>query len=241
MSFEVYVDGDYVLDGTGVDAVSGTFTMPDLGDDGWTVGVAAVIWDSDRRRKIERAVDYLGQALPPARPPAPTVPSAAPAVAPQGSSSPAPSSSPASVGGTSTTPSAPSSSHRSQRSRTRRATKPARQLSRRGERHGRAHRARDRRKRHAAKRKHGKRSVRWVRLPYPRRGAVATSGEGVGYVSLNAIAPHTAVLAAEHVRAGGDGANAAIVVPALLGLATLALAGTAVLRRRRLASRPRRD
>ena len=98
MSFEVYVDGDYVLDGTGEGAVSGTFTMPDLGDDEWTVGVAAVVWDSDRRRKIERSLGYLGQALPPARPPVPMAPSAAPAVAPQGSSSPAPSSSPASAG-----------------------------------------------------------------------------------------------------------------------------------------------
>ena len=83
--------------------------------------------------------------------------------------------------------------------------------------------------------------MRWVRLPYPRRGAGAHSGAGVGYVALNAIAPHTAVLAARSVRAGGDGANAAIVVPALLGLAALALAGTAVLRRRRLASRAARD
>jgi hypothetical protein len=57
---------------------------------------------------------------------------------------------------------------------------------------------------------------------------------------LNAIAPHTAGLAANAIRSG-DGANAAMVVPGFLGLAALLLAGTAVVRRRRLASRPRRD
>jgi hypothetical protein len=39
----------------------------------------------------------------------------------------------------------------------------------------------------------------------------------------------------------GDGMHAAVVVPALFGLAAVALAGTALLRRRRLTSMRGRD
>ena len=62
------------------------------------------------------------------------------------------------------------------------------------------------------------------------------SPSGDGLLALNAMAPYTAALAVTPARAG-DGVNAAVVVPALLGLAGLALAATAMVRRRRLSSR----
>jgi len=79
-------------------------------------------------------------------------------------------------------------------------------------------------------------------VPYPaHRPAAGRTEDGGRIFSLNAIAPRTAELAATAVAAGGGGVDAALTVPALLGLAALALAGTAAGRRRALASRSRRD
>src|SRR6185295_9670628 len=55
-------------------------------------------------------------------------------------------------------------------------------------------------------------------------------GEGRDYFALNAIGPH---LTAAVAKDGDGGVDAALAVPALLGLAALTLAVTAVLRRRR--------
>jgi hypothetical protein len=72
----------------------------------------------------------------------------------------------------------------------------------------------------------------------PRPGA--RSGERDGVVAKNASAPHTTTLATARAGLAG-GVNVAVVVPALLALAGLTLAGTAVLRRRRLDSPAGRD
>ena len=55
----------------------------------------------------------------------------------------------------------------------------------------------------------------------------AAQADGPGFLSMNAIAPPTSVLSA----ARADGLNAAVIVPALLALVALAIAGTALLRK----------
>jgi hypothetical protein len=59
---------------------------------------------------------------------------------------------------------------------------------------------------------------------------------------VNAIGPRRAVLAAARARPRDTGGlDAAVLVPALLGLAGLTLAATTMLRKRQLASGPGRD
>jgi hypothetical protein len=74
-------------------------------------------------------------------------------------------------------------------------------------------------------------------------GAGAAGPVDLGaYSALGSIAPYPAAITAaatvKSVHAGGSGLSASALVLALLALAALAVAGTAMLRRRQLASRP---
>jgi LPXTG-motif cell wall-anchored protein len=62
------------------------------------------------------------------------------------------------------------------------------------------------------------------------------SARGKGVLVPNAIAPHTAGLAAAAARPS-TGVSIALIVPVLLALASLTLAGTALRRKRRLGTR----
>jgi hypothetical protein len=243
ITYALEVDDKQVLEGTG-GAVSDTFTVPDLGDVVRTVTVEAEIRGSDKRKKLKRKLLYLGSALPALGPPAPAPTAAVPAVVPAAPPSTQPIYSPNAIEGPSPAPAVtPRSRRRPRQSRKRRAVGPPRHVARSEERRRHAHRGHGRRNRDAETRNtRSKRPAPWAAPLFetvPEPGARARPGGGI--FSLNAIAPRTAVLAATTARSGDGGGRAAVVVPALLGLAGLALAGTAVLRRRRLASRPKRD
>jgi hypothetical protein len=237
VTYALEVDDTRVLEGTSGGALSGTFTVPDLGDAVRTVTVEAQIRGPDRRRKVERELEYLGSALPVTDPPTPASPPAVP-VLPQVAPSLEPAYSPDATEGTSHAPAAaPRSSPRRPKGRKRHAIAPARHVARTGERRRLVHRRRDRRNRDAATR--NTRSRRTSLETGPLSGAVPDTG---GAQQPGSARSRPAVLVATGARPGdGKGVNAALLVPALLGLAALALTGTAVLRRRRLASRPGSD
>jgi hypothetical protein len=245
-TYELEVDHKQVLEGAGGGAVSGVFTVPDLGDAVRTVTVEAEIRGSDKQKRIKRKLEYLGSALPVPGPPASASSPALPAVLPPAAPAPEPNYSPNPISGTSSGPAVtPPPRGQPRQSRKARTVEPPLHLARRGERPRRAHRGHDRRNRDAGARNTRPRRLGPRTAPHfgsiPPPGARARPRAGGGSSSLNAIAPPATVLAATRAHPGDDGLKAAVVVPALLGLAGLALTGTAVLRRRRLASRPGRD
>jgi hypothetical protein len=246
VNYEVEVDGEWVTDGWGDGVISDAFTMPDLGAGSWTVTVEVKLRG---HRKVSGELEYLGRALPVVKTPAPAPAAPEPTAAAQAVPSPA-ISSPKAIEGSSTAPAVtPQPSPMPHRSYVRRVAYQQKAAHRKTagahKPHRTAHRKRARRTRHSARWF----ARAWLRAfraaPYPggraRSGANERRDDGGRIFSLNAIAPHTAALAATAARAGGGGANTAVVAPALLGLAAFTLAGTAVGRRRRLASRSRRD
>jgi hypothetical protein len=251
-SYEVEVDDEWVTDGWGDgDVITGTFTMPDLGAGSWTVTVRVKLRG---RRNVSGELQYLGRALPVKTPvvqtPAPGPAAPQPTVAAQ-APSPAAISSPKAVEGPAALPQSSAPPHRSLvRSITRHRKAHRRTAQRKAHRKAQRRAGRTHDRRRAAHRKHTH-SARWFArawlrafrvVPYPaHRPAAGRTEDGGRIFSLNAIAPRTAELAATAVAAGGGGVDAALTVPALLGLAALALAGTAAGRRRALASRSRRD
>ncbi len=241
VTYELEIGDEDVVEGAGGGgAVSGAFSVPDLGDAARTVTVEAEIRESGKRKKVKRRLEYLGPALPVTVPLGPAVPSPAPVVVPETAPSPEPTYSPKAADGTSPAPAVtPLSSHRPRQSRERSAIEPLRHVGRSGDRRRRAHRSRGRRKRDGAtKRSRSKRLIPRTAPLFdgiPEPGWRSRSGDGDAFVGP--IAPRAAVLAAAATRPGdGAGANAAVVVPALLGLGALTLLGAAVLRRRRLDS-----
>jgi hypothetical protein len=230
-----------LAEGSGTDAeeVSGQFTMPDLGGGERTVTVEAEIGERDDTTTVKRTLRYLG-ALTPALAiagpsPAPTAP--VPAAPTPSAGTPEPTHA-------TTTPDSPASRGPADRTR-----------SKRGRRHARKRRATERRlspPRRAESRRHSsavKRAKRRKEKAKPKRErartaplfdgvpessrASAAPSRSTGSSGLKAVAPPTAAL----TRAATDGAYAgpaaAVLVPMLLGLAALALVGTALLRSRR--------
>jgi hypothetical protein len=236
VTYRLEVDDTEVLEDTGAGVVSGTFTMPDLGDPGRTVTVEAEIRGSGRLKKLQQDLEYLGPALPVTDAPAPAPGPAAPAVP---EDAPPPVYSPSVVEKTSPASAVtPRSSHGRRRSRGRHGVKRPRHVPRSGEHRRRVHRGRDRR--------HHRVGVRKARSNHATAGAsspagsVAEPARPVQHPPLEPTTPGPALL----VPPGAgriDGGHAALVVPGLLGLAALVLAGTVVMRRRRLASRRGRD
>jgi hypothetical protein len=249
-TYELEIDDTQVLQGAGDGVVSGTFAVPDLGGAIRTVTVEAEIRGSDKRKKVKRKLDYLGPALPVVGLPAPVLPASVPAaVAPQANPSPEPTHSPSTVSETRSAPAVTAPSRRPPRqSRKRRAVEPTLQVARRGERRRRAHRPHKRRHRDGgAKNTRPERiapgTVRYFGVfPGPEPSARPGGGGGEHRSPIRKANTRPAAgLAAPDARPSDHGPLAAVVVPGLLALAGFALAGTAVLRRRRLASRPASD
>ena len=98
VTYEIEVAGRDVLKGSGDGAaVSGQFTMPDLGAGAKSVKVEADIKDSDDKTEVKRKLQYLGLALPVEPEPVPNLEPQPAAAAPQqtAAATPAPSSTPA--------------------------------------------------------------------------------------------------------------------------------------------------
>lgn len=243
VAYHLEVADEDVLDGRQAGAVSGTFTMPYLGESAKTVFVEAELWWSDNKRREKRRLEYLGPALPAPDPPAPPPTSTvqalipqtaapAPVVAPQTAATPVPAPAPAHSA-------APDSRRPLRRGAESRAAEPRQAAARSDERRRGAHRTRAGEKRDARKRHRRSKRSRRFQGGFYRGYAESTGGARWGggkFFALNAIAPHSATLAAGAARSGGA-FNTAVAVPALLAAGALTLAGTAMLRRRRLASR----
>jgi hypothetical protein len=242
VAYEVEVADTYLLDDAGEgDVVSGMFTVPDLGDEPRTVTVEVKMWWLDKRRTVKRRLDYLGHPRPETETAAPAAPATVADAVRQGAPTPEPASAPTPAPeGISLVPASKPQSRRPRQSRKRGATESPRHLERsaerrRGAHHRRDHRNRDAKPRHRRSKYSGRHSTQFFDgYAEPRAGARPAGGNG--FFALNAIAPRTATLAGTAAHPDG-GADASVVVPALLALTALTLAGTAMLRRRRLISR----
>jgi len=235
--------GDRTLaagNGTESEQVSGEFTMPDLGGGERKVKVEAEIRDGDDRKTVKRKLRYLGGPAPaltvadtpPAAPPAP-----APAALPPAAPAPAPAQ-PLTAAGV-PAPERPAIRPRSRRGPPRQARKKPRSKRRRSR--SQAHRPKGRGRDSAVKRAKPNRAKRdrartaplFDGIPEPGSGGSGGSPDaGSGLNDRNTIAPAAAALTGAGADIGGGGLSAAVLVPALLGLAALALTGTALLRRR---------
>jgi hypothetical protein len=228
LTYEVQVDGTAVLDGDGDGDVAGTFTMPDLGDDPYAVTVAATIWRPHRRTTISTELDYLGPAPPVASPPA---------------EDPAPTISVGAQGDPSSQPAAPKSAKRPSPSAVQKKPSSGRRKDERSRRiEPRRRVARSRERRASARGRHRHDHRRHHRVTRSRRfhHRKHRTGRAGGSSEPSAVEPKTASPAVLVVaRPVVHESPVATVVPALLALAALSLAGTVVLRRRRLASRSR--
>jgi hypothetical protein len=227
-SYTIEVAGRTVTQGANRrrDDISGAFTMPELGGSTRMVAVEARMKEPDETTKVSRALQYLAPPAPaPVQPPAPAPePPAAPQPAPaaQPAHPPLPEASPAYEPPHATQPAKPvsrrSAPHRPEsarrtRTRTRRAV------------------SRNRRKpaRRTRKRRAPRTAALFDGVPESTRGDAAA-----GRRSLNAIVPPTAVLTSATADPDAGGVAAAVLVPALLGLLALVIAGTALLRHRRV-------
>jgi hypothetical protein len=244
VAYHLEIAGADLQDGRSKGFLAGRFTMPDLGEAARTVTLDADLWWSDAKRRVRRSLEYLGPALP-AEPPASSPTSTAPAAVPQGPRSPEPSySSKPTVGNPLAQAVTPESHRPPRQTHTRRATGTQRSVASRDERRGRDHPGGDRHKLATAKTQrhlqHSARGTGPFLNGFAGRRAGALSGDQDGGAARTSTALHGAMLAASGADLDG-GFNAAVVVPAGLTLAALTLAGTAFLRRRRLASRTGHD
>ena len=244
VAYEIEVGGKEVLEGSGSanGVILGQFTMPDLGASSKTVTVEAEI-DEQRgttvaRRKLQYLLLTAPEPLVSAPPPA-TTPGAAPVLpvvlqqaapvppAPAHTISPAPAAAPVAP--------APVGKHSSRAPRQARGEPRVTSRNRGPKRHV---AVKKRRAKHRVKHSTKRRAARTAPLFDGIREAgsgpeSAAQADAPGFLSMNAIAPPTSVLSA----ARGDGLNAAVMVPALLSLVALAIAGTALLRKRLTAPR----
>jgi hypothetical protein len=229
-------------------ALSGQFTMPDLGGSDREVTVEAQIEESHKTTTARRKIRYLA-AVPAIATPVPAIAvPVMPAPAPPAAPAPAPpSAAPQAAPG-------PEPTHVGQTSEQARSRGAATKRVARGPRpHVRGRRTAARR-RSAGVRDGARRRSAPARKARGRRAAARTAplfdgvpeSPGAGGAEraprggnrlpgLNAIAPPSAALTAAPGAAGG-GPAAAVLVPALLGLVALLVAGTALARKRRLAA-----
>jgi hypothetical protein len=237
VEYEVEVGGRDVAAGSGAGAVSGQFTMPNLGNSAKAVTVEADLEDEDDDTTVYRKLQYLGPAVAVTG----VQPSAAPAPAPP--EAPASPPQPVQVPQATLAPAA--------------APAAARQRSKRRAKHRRK-RAKSERRRHAPgsggsksrnRRSRGRdtavkhtRAKRLVPRTAPLFDGVPESGsprrpksDGDRATGPKETVPRTAKLTGARVDPAGHSA-AAVLIPALLAFASLVLAGTALLRKRRLAS-----
>jgi hypothetical protein len=224
-----------VLEGTSTaKVVTGQFTMPDLGAIDRTVTVEARIHEPDDTTTVRRNLEYLAPAPAPPSPAVAAPPAPAPTAVAQAQPPPEPIHSV--VGGK-----APP--------RPKRAGKPHAQ---RPPQNAEKRRAGTRRlstttRRRAARGRPGKRRKARHRRAAPRTAPLfdgvpespagpGAGDRGGGFLALNAIFPPTTASIPSPGGGADGGLSAAVLVPALLGLAALMLAGATVARRRRLAA-----
>ena len=242
VAYHLEIDGDDLLDGRSKTPLTGTFTMPDRGEDARSTVVVAALWWSNTNGRVTRNLQYLGPALhadPPASSPEPTAPAAVPQAAP----SPQPGYSPQPAAGSPLSKAVSRKPHHGRRHKPKRhATETQGSGRSHGERHRRQHGALDRRNRRAAAKqrrsKHRARRATRFFNGYAEPGGQVQPGDRNESVAPKP-APRTVVLARR--RSLDDGVDASVMVPAVMTLAALTLAGTALLRRRRLASRAGRN
>jgi len=236
--------GDRTLaagNGTESEQVSGQFTMPDFGGGERKVTVEAEIRDGDDRKTVKRKLRYLGGPAPPltvADTPPPTPPAPAPAALPPAAPAPVPAQ-PLTAAGVPASerpairPRSRSAPPRHARKKSRSERRRSRSQADRPKRHG-WDSAVKRAKRNKAKRNRARTAPLFDGVPEPGSGGSGGSSDaGSGLNDGNTIAPPAAALTGAGADIGGGGLSAAVLVPALLGLAALALTGTALLRRRR--------
>ena len=239
-TYELELDGDYLLDGEADGDVAGSFTVPDRGGEPWSPTIQASVRSGGRWRSFRRQLDYLGRPVPVSQ--APITP--APGVgAKQQDSAPAGPTSSASPPVKKKHGAAPKRKSRpARRGHARAKPKSHRHAERTAEPRRRTHHRRHRRERagrHAHRRSRQRyRHITGFYRGYAERGssvrrhteaAPSSPGGGVSRQATPAAA----------VRPGG-GADIAIVAPVVLALAGLALAAIAVLRKRRLIRSRRR-
>jgi hypothetical protein len=252
VEYELEIGDREVLEGTGAgNVVSGEFTMPDIGPSERKVAVEAQIEESDRTSTGKRKLRYLGAAqVPAAAAPAP------PVAAPADLTPPTPPPGPAPLAQVIPLPAGPAPDPGTTAGK-RQAKHPARRARRQRPEARQRSTARSDRKRASVKRVKsvtGVKSLKRVKTKRAKRNAPRTAplfdgvpeshytpgsgSRGTGFLTPNAIVPPTAALAASSIsspRNGGDGLTAAVLAPALLALAALLVAGTALARKRRLA------
>ena len=233
VTYEIEVAGRDLLKGSGDGAaVSGQFTMPDLGASAKSVKVEADIKDSDDKTEVTRKLQYLGLALPVIAPDPPPAPEpAAPALQQIPAAAPAPpSSAPAAAA---VTP-VQAGKQRSTKTRSRRharkrhKTKSHRAVLRRSG--GQKSEAAAKRKKHA-RREAARTAPLFDGVPEP--GSENYVPEDQIHAAPQKQPVHKPVFgSAVANRSGGEPAMA-ILIPGLLGLIGFLLAGTTVVRRRR--------
>jgi hypothetical protein len=237
VAYHLELAGADLQNGRGANAIAGTFRMPDLGEGARYVALDAYLWWANTSRRVQTTVHYLGPRPPdppaPAPPPTLTKPDVVSQPAPGPSSSPS-SSAPAAKGPPSSH-ARPKAERRRGHARTRRAAGKKRSTASKDKGSRRAHRARDRhRRKAAAKHRRSKRSMRGAG-PFLNgfQGPGGSNAADADDSSGQKPSPRPTVLTASR----DSGIGASTVVPVALTLAALGLVGSAVMRRRRLASR----
>ena len=225
--------------GTKAEQVSGQFAMPDLGGGARTVTVEAEIGERNDMTTVKRTLRYLG-ALAPApatsgQPPAPPAPVPA---------APTPTVDTPNPTHATTTPDPPASRATVDRKRSERAPRHRRKRRKAERLQSSPKRVAGHRRDSAVKRAKRKKETAKPKRERPRTaplfdgvpessGGSAAPGRSTGSSGVNESALPSATL----TRAATDGAYAgpaaAVLAPMLLGLAALALVGTALLRSRR--------
>jgi hypothetical protein len=239
VEYDLEVGDREVLEGAAIgNPILGQFTMPDLGGDARIVKLEAHIELLGKATKVKQKIRYAGPAAvapgssagPPAAAPQTVVPAAvAPTQAPAVQA-------PLATAGASPPPhesAAPQvASQRPRKARARRTSREA-PASRPVERKRRT--ASVVKRSRAKRRDHPRTAPLFDGIPES-PGSPAAGDGGGGFQSLNAILS-SATPVSSPGAGGDDGLSAAVVIPGLLALAALMLAGTAVARRRRIDAR----
>ncbi len=258
VTYELQVADRDVLNG-GADgdngAISGQFTMPDLGGTAKSVTVEAEIRDDgDDKTTVKRKLQYLGPAAKVDPTPVPPAPVAAPAAPQQAVSGPAPAQGPAAAAAPSAP--APAAERRAKRkrrqARRRRAAARRRDISSRSQRENQSEgkskskneqpsssAKRDAKAKATAKAKakrHKRPAARTAPLfdgvPEPESGG--SSADDLSESEQARAKLPAGVLTTAVANRGGDDQHAtAILLPGLLGLAAFVLAGATLVRKRR--------
>ena len=253
VKYDLEVAGRDVLAGEAdgdAGAISGQFTMPDLGGTAKSVTVEAEIEDDgDDETTVKRKLQYLGPAVQVDPAPAPPVALTVPATPQQTGSGTAPAQGPAAAAA----PTAPAKAQRRAKRKRRQARKRRAAARRRDiSSPSRSERTSERKSEQASRRAHrdakeeakakakGKRVKRpaartaplFDGVPEPESGG-SSAGEASESEKARANLPAGVLTTAVANRNGDDQHATVILIPGLLGLAAFVLAGATLLRKRR--------